>query len=482
MALENDNRLGEELEQEILPPQKPIIVLKASSNFQEAELLIQRPEGDVLPLLAEDIEAALAAENITTGIDKAVIQAVCAHTEYNAPRIVARGKYPETGRDGYVDYHVTVDRNTRPKIREDGTVDYRDLGLIENVTAEQVLCDIHPPEKGEDGFDILGNVLEGKMGREAPNVAGQNTHYSEDKQQLLADVDGNAEVNKGVVSVQTVMTVKGNVDNSTGDINFVGNVVVSGDILSGFKVISGGTITVKGIVEGATLEAGGDIIVNDGINGMNRGSLTAGGDIKCRFIQGCFLKAGGNIFSDSIMHCNIECHGNLELNGKRGTLIGGRSTVSNALICKTIGTDSHLATQVIMQNLDTSLADEKLALQSKIKEIQAEDLKLEQIMNRVTELIQKGKADPQMKQTILIANNNRIKLKGDLQATKTRLAEVEKEQIRQNMENNCYIEAKGRIHAGVQLSFGPLNMNVQQSFVFSRVSIVQGEITISPLS
>lgn len=481
----DENRISDQTEEvpEETGPQKPVVEVTISPNHMEAEIELHRAGTDTLAPVYEDVMAALTEAGVTFGINEARLREMCETPRFNAPYYVARGKAAETGADGSVDYKIDTVRELKPKIRPDGTVDYRDLGLIQNVAKGQVLCVIHPAQKGADGIDVCGNVLEGRMGKAPDNVMGKNTSYTEDNLQLIADCDGNAEVRRGVVDVISLLKINGNVDNSTGDIDFIGDVQIMGDVLSGFKVISGGSITIKGTVEGATIQAVGDIVVNEGINGMNRGSIIAGGILKCKYIQSSFIKADTAIYADSIMYCVMECGGNVELSGKRGVLIGGRSTISGGLTARTLGTDSHIATQVIMQNEDKKLTEERQQLEKRLADINGEELKLNQIINRLTDVKQKtGRTTPEIEEALTSAAGTLKQGRLEKMKKTVRLEEVKQEQLRQSRENNCYIECKNRVHVGVQLTFGPLNMQVQQSFVFSRVALVGDEITVTPLT
>jgi uncharacterized protein (DUF342 family) len=464
-------------------PKKPAIVLKVSPNLMELEMELLRTGTNTLSPEYDDVMKAIADAGVVFGINEERIQSLCASPRYNSPTIVARGKPEETGADGYIDYKIETVKDMKPKIRPDGTVDYRDLGLIQNVAAGQVLCEIHLAEKGADGANVYGQVLEGRYGKSPDNVVGNNTELSEDETQLISLVDGNAEVRKGAVYVNTQLMISGNVDNSTGDLDFVGDILIKGDVRSGFNVVSAGNITVRGTVEGATLQATGDIVVGEGINGMNRGSIIAGGNIKCKYIQGCFIKAGQMIYADSIMYCTMECDGNVELSGKRGVLIGGTATISGGLIAKSLGTDSHIATHIIMQHEDKKLTEERNQLENRLKEYDDEELKLTQIINRFRDAIRKsGRSTPEMDATLATAASTLKNTRMEHMKAKIRLEEVKQEQLRQSRENNCFIECKDRVHTGVQLTFGPLNMQVQQSFVFSRIALIEDDISITPLT
>ena len=74
-------------------------------------------------------------------------------------------------------------------------------------------------------------------------------------------------------------------DFSTGDINFLGDVCIHGDICSGFTVRAIGNITVGGVVEACTVEAGGDLVVSGGVQGDNQAVIRAQRNIFAKFIE-----------------------------------------------------------------------------------------------------------------------------------------------------------------------------------------------------
>ena len=72
---------------------------------------------------------------------------------------------------------------------------------------------------------------------------------------LTCDISGHVILENDKIFVSNVLELV-NVDNSTGDIDYEGDVVVNGNVLAGFTVKATGDITVSGIVEGATVIAG----------------------------------------------------------------------------------------------------------------------------------------------------------------------------------------------------------------------------------
>ena len=145
----------------------------------------------------------------------------------------------------------------------------------------------------------------------------------------MALVDGHVSFTGGKLNVYPVYEVRGNVDNSTGNINFVGKVVVKGNVLTGFEIKAEGDIEVEGVVEGAKLEAGGNILLKRGAQGSGRGVLICQGSLVSRFIENCTVEAGGDIIADAIMHCSISSKSSIELKGRKGLLVGGNTAARN---------------------------------------------------------------------------------------------------------------------------------------------------------
>ncbi|MCL2579678.1 MAG: FapA family protein [Oscillospiraceae bacterium] len=460
------------------PQSKARITVNVVRQKHEAEMLIERTGTNTVDPTHEELAAALAEKGIVAGIKEDLLLRLAADPVYNEKLIVAVGKRPEVGKPGELRYKIRTTRELKPALREDDTVDYKDLGYTNNVEAGQVLVEIIPPTKGEDGFDVLGAKIEGIFGKETTSPKGAGTDLDQ-AGNLVALVAGNATFNKGVISIQEVLKIKGSIDNSTGDIDFAGDIMISGDVSAGFRVTSRSNITVKGIVEGAHLKAKGDIIIGEGINGMNSGTLTAGGNIRARFMQNCTVRAGRDIYADTIMHADLECDGDVELNGKRGVLIGGSTTIAGKLVAKGIGTPNHAATNVVMGGGSITKQHEYVKLGESIKQIDADITKLVQILNRFDGLQKKGALAPSQRDTAEQVRQNYNAL---TEQRKAAVAELEEAGLARLVSSGgSYVECKGRVHTGVKFVFGPLTFNVQAGFVNSRIGVISGEVAVSSL-
>ena len=126
---------------------------------------------------------------------------------------------------------------------------------------------VHPTE-GEPGYTVLNQEIPAKSGKAVPLPKGRNTEINAEGDALVALMAGHVEFTGHNFQVKPVLDIAGNVDFSTGNIKFLGDVNIKGDVLTGFTVRAMGSIWVGGVIEaGSTVEAGGDLTVVKGILG-----------------------------------------------------------------------------------------------------------------------------------------------------------------------------------------------------------------------
>nr|WP_242856145.1 FapA family protein [Ruminiclostridium josui] len=323
--------------------QKDLKILVTVSPDELKAYITLYNTGDNSAITKEDIISALESQRVVFGIKEDIIEYLVESPMYNEAFCVAEGIAPQNGKNGMVTYHFNTDVSKTPTLMEDGRINYRELNLIQSVQEGQVLCSLVPPIKGVEGKTVKGRVLPAVNGKPAVLPRGKNVAISEDGQTLIATTAGEVEyLDATKVSVYTNHEVPADVDNSTGNVNFVGSVIIKGNVLSGFSVEAGGNVEVFGVVEGATIKAGGNIILRRGMQGMGKGTLIAGGDIVARYIEYSNIEASNNIQAEAIMHSNVKCGNKLELTGNKGLLVGGTCKVGNIVVAKVIG--SHMAT------------------------------------------------------------------------------------------------------------------------------------------
>lgn len=316
-----------------------VVIPKDAMSAQMA-LLPPSPSGRLLSS-DEIIKKIKEQYGVVYGFNEAAVQSAIVCKTFFRPIEIATGKPMVKGADGYLNFLFKKERNYTPVIADDGSADYKQLNLFESVLEGAPVVVKVPPESGEDGCTVKGDVLPAKPGVEAKLPSGKNTTVSEDGQCLMAAKSGRIDYKNGKVEISDVYKVPGDVDMHVGNIKFEGDIQIRGNIISGLSIQASGSIEVGGFVEGATLIAAKDIILKNGIKGQDTGKLVAGGNIVAKFMENCSLEARGNVVSDYIVHCNVLAGGSVTMKGKWGKIIGGFIRAGKEVTASTIGSPSY---------------------------------------------------------------------------------------------------------------------------------------------
>ncbi len=407
----------------------------------------------------EEILAALQSQRVTYGLKEDVINFCSEQPIYNEAFCVAEGIPAQNGKNGSVIYHFDTSVDKSPTILDDGRINYRELNLIQSVKQGQLLCSLVPPVMGTQGMTVKGRIIPAVSGRPAILPRGKNVHASEDGQNLYASTDGEVEyLDLTKVSVYTNHEVPADVDNSTGNVNFVGSVIIKGNVLSGFSVEAGGNVEVYGVVEGATIKAGGNIILRRGMQGMGKGTLVAGGDIVSRYIEYCNVEAQGNIQAEAVMHSNVKCGNKLELTGRKGLLVGGTCKVGKIIIAKVIG--SHMATVTDLEvGTDPTVRERFKQVKEELNSNESDIRKAEQAITLLKKLEGMGSLTPDKQEILTKSVRTKIYLSSRVEELKKEMVVLE-EKLQQEVSGK--IRSLNIIYPGVKVTIGTCTMYVKE--------------------
>ncbi len=351
-----------------------------SSDNMKVEAVFYPGFVDAGELTLDEILSDLAAHNVRKGIDEKEIQRFLDEREYYVPYVVAKGQPPIEGHDGSIEYKFNTDVNVKPKMNDDGTVDYHRLDNVNHVSAGDVLAVLHPDDRGTPGYDVRGNVVSPHKVKRVLFKYGRNMHVSDDGKQLISDVNGHVTLENDKIFVSNVLELV-DVDTSTGDIDYNGNVLVKGNVITGFSVRATGDITVEGLVEGADISAGGNIILLRGVQGGSRAVLSAGGNIVSKFIESAsMVSASGSIETDSILHSKVVAKGPIKVSGRNGLIVGGDVKSSVLIECKTIGNSMGTAT-IVGVGVDPTVKKRIDVLKNEMEELGKKNMTLSQIVS-----------------------------------------------------------------------------------------------------
>ena len=386
-----------------------------SSDLMEMEAVFYPPFEGAGMLDEDEIIKDIQHLGVKNGIKTDVVKDFLAHRRYGHRYVIAVGTAATEGSDGYIEYKFNTELKPTPKMNDDGTVDFHTLENVNHIRKGEVVAVLHPEDRGTPGEDLLGRKVMPKKVKHVIFRHGRDLTVSEDGLQLISSVSGHVTLENDKVFVSNVLEIV-DVDNSTGDIDYQGNVNIKGNVLAGFSVKATGDIAVSGIVEGATIVAGGNITFNRGVQGMNRAVIKAGGNIVTKFLESVEqVEAGGSIETDSILHSKVNAKGSIKAAGKKGLIIGGEVRSMTLVEAKVIGNELGTAT-VIGVGVDPAAKRRLDELQKSLQTMGANKIQLNQIITALLiidkELAEQKKEFEDLQSVVSEDSNARIKVYG----------------------------------------------------------------------
>ena len=433
------------------PAADAIFVVDVSSDEMQATATISPPTMGGADVTPEQIKTALAKQGVVAGISDEKIQELVDKPLYNVPCVVAEAVLPVDGKDAYITYNFETDRSKiRAKEAANGQVDFKELNLIQNVVEGQPLAQKMLAEQGKAGKTIYGRYLEAKNGKDIQLPLGKNVRVDTDGRTILADANGQVLLINDKICVEPIMELDG-VNIKTGNITFLGTVIVKGSVEDGFNVKAAGNIEVSGTVGKCTLESDGDIIVSSGIIGRDEGKIVCGGSLWAKFIQNTTVQVEENIVvTDSIMNSEVSAQKKIILNGKRAQITGGKLFATEIVMAKNIGSEGGGTETIISVGVDPR-AKKRL---EELLEMQNNNIKiLDDLELNITTLENQKKVRkslPKEKEANLVSLNeqkNEI-LEENIQYNE----EIEKIQARlRELKNIGKVYASGTVYSGVKI-------------------------------
>ncbi len=429
-------------------------------------------------LTREDIQDALRHEKVVYGVDEEIIGKLIQSREYCTEYLIGKGTPPTMGKDAQIVYYFSTRKSLKPKHNEDGSVNYHDLNIISKVEEGQRLATLIPAVPGTSGKDVLGGELKPKEVQDLKLSFANNIRISEDGKELYSEVTGHASLVQGKVFVSGVYEVPADVDNSIGDINYPGNVHVKGNVKSGFIIHANGDIIVEGVVEGAQLYAGGQIIVKRGIHGMGKGLLSAKSNVVIKFIEGATVKCGGYVETESIIQSSVSANTEVIVSGGKGLIRGGHVRVSNKVSAKVIGSTMGIATHIEVGTEPKKL-ERYNELQQEAKDIGKKIEQIRPILLNYNEKLKKG---------IALSTEQMYYMKTQvvaLKALQQQYAPINEEVNRLRMEfmeaGRAKVEVHDMIYQGVTIKISELSLTTKRERSYCRFYKDGGEIKVSNL-
>ncbi|MGP1457796.1 MAG: FapA family protein [Treponema sp.] len=330
-----------------------VISIDVAKDEMSAMMTVDAPAMSGADASFDQILKAIKAQDVVAGVLEDKIKEFVDSPVYGTPYQVAAAILPEDGHDSYIEYNFETDMS-KIKVRETetGNVNFKELNRIQNVVKGQTLAKLIPATRGKGGKTLAGRYLEAKNGKDNPVQLGQNVEFDKDGVTIVASVDGQVILVNGKITVEPVMYLDA-VNIKSGNIIFLGAVVIKGGVDDGFSVKASGDIEIGGTVGKCKIESDGNIIVRQGIFGKNEGLIKAGKSLWAKFVQETHLEVEENVIAtDSLMNCDVTAMKNIVLYGKKAQITGGHLFATEEICARTVGSPGGGATTELTVGVD----------------------------------------------------------------------------------------------------------------------------------
>lgn len=405
-----------------------------------------------LPLDAARIRAAVVGTGLLlTDVDeKRIDEALVPVAAGQSIRMVliTEGIPPRGGGDPRLDWAIDYTQ-TRTQDSE-SRVDYHEKANIRNVRTGEKLLTVIPPPPAEPGRDVFGHPVHPPKGRDQLVTAGENVRYEPESRTYTATADGRLVFIAGRVEVSPILNVEADVDYSTGNIVFNGFVHIAGSVLDSFRVKADKGMYIGGAVGMSTLESGADVEIAGGVAAKGKGSITAAGTVKAKYLNAVSVEAQGDVLiRTEILNCNVSALGKVRV--QMGSICGGEVIAMGGVHAPVLGSAMGVKTYVA--------AGVNFTSEKRLRELRELYLQHAKTVKMITDKV--GPLMEDREKLLRLPPDKLAVVRGlmaQLKDARSRLAEVEAEQNRmlehQQMMQDKTIAVARRVCSGVDVQVG----------------------------
>ncbi|MCA1944246.1 MAG: FapA family protein [Desulfovibrio sp.] len=353
--------------------------------------------------------------------------------------------------------------HTQLKPRLSGTgggVDHYNMGYVQNVLAGQVLAEFAriTPEQaaGQTRFVF-----------ETPDMpAGPGTMPDPaNPMKLLAAISGYVFYMDGQIRVHDQLNIRRDVSFHTGNVTFVGDIRVHGEVKSGFT-LKGRNIQIDETVGGSTLVAKERIVCLGGIKGEKKAVLRAAHSLEAGFAENAQLVAGRLLhIKQSVLHCQCYCGGDILVGGR---LQGGSTyCMGRLLVGNQLGGGAGTITQVVLGRNPFMLLKQDAIRQA-----------LDTIQLELDSLAERRREGPASSREFLPRQEQALARKAHLEQ---QLSAVQERLEAPGVLDRCELVVEGVVRPLVEISIGTAQLTVDTEMERVRFRLVNGVVAVTAL-
>ncbi|MDR2489780.1 MAG: FapA family protein [Spirochaetaceae bacterium] len=315
------------------------LVVYISTDYMETRADFYPAKEGGRPFTKEYIDRVLKKLDICFGVEYKTLDDTA--DESNAGGtilqgvVIARGIPPVDDSPAYFKINPGMEPRKQPLQTSGGRVDFRTVSSYTTVSAGDEIARQVEPVQGRTGKTIKGQEVPFKRIQRRELIEGKGIYIKNDS--IYAEIPGLLKVEGSTISVERTLRLQEPVGYATGNINFTGDLVLEGEVSDGFKVHSGGNITVRRTFAVSDCFSQGDIVVSGGLIGRRQGVVKANGSVDARFMRNCKLACKKNVhIRAEVFNSTIWTMGILDM-GTAGRIAGSSVYALHGVTAGSIG-------------------------------------------------------------------------------------------------------------------------------------------------
>ncbi|MBU2461617.1 FapA family protein, partial [bacterium] len=314
-------------------------IIRIKRHAKNAEAIFYPPKVGGMLIDMDEIIRYLNEQGIKAGVKKQNLIEALSSGKFKEAIVVAEAIPPTAGMDASIEYKVKISGKYEPTIDENGRCDFKSILSLTSVKKGDVLATKVEAIQGKPGQEITGEPILAPLVRDIVLPCGKNTIVSEDGKSLIANIDGKVTLLNEKLHIEPVYEVIGDVGPATGNVDFIGTILITGSILEGFKVKAGGDLLVRDAIDGGEIEAKGRVEV---VKGIRKAKIKAE-EVKANFIEGSTILAKKINIAGDIILSEIQAE---ELSARK--IRGGRVRCSLSIETDESGSSAGIKTRLLV--------------------------------------------------------------------------------------------------------------------------------------
>lgn len=452
------------------------VEISCEAGGKVANLIVHAPQNGGCHMTYEMVMEEIKRCGIVYGIEEQNIRRLTDELLYELPICAATAVLPKKGKNGYINFRFDKEHKLKPHQNEFGIADFRELNAIVPIHKNEIIADVILPEDGVPGMDIYGNELPAERGDDSKISLGKNTLVTTDGTKIVSACDGHIVFGNGCFQVEEAVTIKTDLDISVGNINFFGDVHIKGNVMEGFSVNAGKNVKIDGSVFSGEITAGGDVTI---VGGCINSKVTCEGTADIGFCEKAEIFSKGDLTSKQFAFCNVFCYGALTAKSTSGVISGGKVTSMHDIHAGVIGSAKYTPTEVYIGD-GSVLYLRKREAEADLKEsIRIFDSAIKNLtFLKQRKMAQGGELTEAQQKQYRTETQNKL-----FHALRKTEIQAQIDQLEEDIKNKDNLSAfcTGTIYPGVKFTINFLTLEVTESAMRSKVTIVDDKLVVLPI-